>query len=258
MPSDLPARQPRAGNRGMPTKIMFINPVGTGTSDPHLLSVIDRVRRKDVEPVVVHLPKGPDHTEYHYYEHLVTHDVLNQVRRAEAEKFQAVIIGCFYDPGLREARELVSIPVVGPAESTMLVACTLGHKFSILVGRRKWIPKMESNARMYGLGERLASIRPLGIRVIEMLPEQKRLKQSAAREGRAAVDEDGAEVIVMGCTMESGFADELSRALGVPVLDPVVTSWKFAEMQADMYSSLGISHCKAYGYESPPKEEGWL
>jgi len=237
---------------------MFINPVGTGTSDPHLLSVIDRVRRKDVEPVVVHLPKGPDHTEYHYYEHLVTHDVLNQVRRAEAEKFQAVIIGCFYDPGLREARELVSIPVVGPAESTMLVACTLGHKFSILVGRRKWIPKMESNARMYGLGERLASIRPLGIRVIEMLPEQKRLKQSAAREGRAAVDEDGAEVIVMGCTMESGFADELSRALGVPVLDPVVTSWKFAEMQADMYSSLGISHCKAYGYESPPKEEGWL
>jgi len=242
----------------MPTKIMFINPVGTGASDPHLLSVIERVRRRDVEPVVVHLPKGPDHTEYHYYEHLVTHDVLNEVRRAEAEKFRAVIIGCFYDPALREARELVSIPVVGPAESTMLVACTLGHKFSILVGRRKWIPKMESNARMYGLAERLASIRPLGIRVVEMLAEQKRLKESAAREGRAAVEEDGAEVIVMGCTMESGFADELSRTLGVPVLDPVVTSWKFAEMQADMYSSLGISHCKAYGYESPPKEEGWL
>lgn len=242
----------------MSTKIMFINPIGTGTSDPHLLSVIERVRRKDVEPVVVHLPKGPHHTEYHYYEHLVTHDVLNEVRRAEAEKFGAVIIGCFYDLAVREARELVSIPVVGPAESTMLVACTLGHKFSILVGRRKWIPKMENNARMYGLRERLASIRPLGIRVVEMLAEQKRLKESAAREGRAAVEEDGAEVIVMGCTMESGFADELSRTLGVPVLDPVVTSWKFAEMQADMYSSLGISHCKAYGYESPPKEEGWL
>jgi allantoin racemase len=242
----------------MPSKIMFINPVGTGAYDQHILSIIDRVRRKDVEPVVVHLPKGPDHLEYHYYEHLVTHDMLNEVRRAEAENFHAVIIGCFYDPGLREARELVSIPVVGPAESTMLVACALGHKFSILVGRRKCIPKMESNARLCGLGERLASIRPLGIRVTEMLAEQKRLKESAAREGRAAVEEDGAEVIVMGCTLESGFADEMSRALGVPVLDPVVTSWKFAEMQADMYSSLGISHSKAYGYESPPKEEGWL
>lgn len=237
---------------------MFINPVGTAAFDQHILSIIDSVRRKDVEPAVVHLPKGPNHLEYHYYEHLVTHDMLNEVRRAEAEKFQAVVIGCFYDPGLREARELVSIPVVGPAESTMLVACTLGHKFSILVGRRKWIPKMESNARLYGLGERLASIRPLGIRVTEMLAEQKTLKESTAREARAAVEEDGAEVIVMGCTAESGFADELSRKLGVPMLDPVVTSWKFAEMQADMYSSLGISHSKAYGYETPPKEEGWL
>lgn len=62
----------------------------------------------------------------------------------------------------------------------------------------------------------------------------------------------------MGCTLASGFADEMSRALGVPILDSVVTSWKCAEMQADMYSSLGISHSKAYGYESPPKEEDWL
>ena len=242
----------------MATKIMFINPVGTAAFDDHITSILDKVRRKDVQPTVVHLPKGPDHLEYHYYEHLVTRDMLNEIRRAEAEKFHAVVIGCFYDPGLREAIELVSIPVIGPAESTMLVACTLGHKFSILVGRRKWIPKMESNARLYGLGERLASIRPLGIRVTEMLAQQKKLKESTAREARAAVEEDGAEVIVMGCTAESGFADELSRGLGVPLLDPVVTSWKFAEMQADMYSTLGISHSKVYGYESPPKDEGWL
>jgi allantoin racemase len=242
----------------MPTKIMFINPVGTAAFDEHISSILDKVRRKDVQPTVVHLPKGPNHLEYHYYEHLVSHDMLNEIRRAEAEKFDAVVIGCFYDPGLREARELVRIPVIGPAESTMLVACTLGHKFSILVGRRKWIPKMESNARVYGLRDRLASIRPLEIRVTEMLAQQEKLKESTTREARAAVEEDGAEVIVMGCTAESGFADELSKALGVPLLDPVVTSWKFAEMQADMYSTLGISHSKAYGYESPPKAEGWL
>ena len=242
----------------MPTKIMFITPVGTAAFDEHISSILDRVRRNDVQPTVVHLAKGPTHLEYHSYEPLVTHDMLNEIRRAEAEKFHAVVIGCFYDPGLREARELVRIPVIGPAESTMLVACTLGHKFSILVGRRKWIPKMESNARLYGLKDRLASIRPLEIRVTEMLAQQKKLKESTAREARAAVEEDGAEVIVMGCTAESGFADELSKALGVPLLDPVVTSWKFAEMQADMHSMLGISHSKAYGYETPPKEEGWL
>lgn len=242
----------------MPIRIVFINPVGTAAYDQHILSIINRVRREDAHAKVIHLPRGPDHLEYHYYEHLVTGDMLKEIRKAEADNFHAAIIGCFYDPGLREARELVTMPVVAPAEATMLLACTLGHKFSILVGRRKWVAKMEDNARMYGLAERLASIRPLGIRVTEMLAEQKRLKESAAREARAAVEEDGAEVLVMGCTLESGFADELSRTLGVPVLDPVVTSWKFAEMQADMYSSLGISHSKAYGYETPPKEEGWL
>jgi hypothetical protein len=72
------------------------------------------------------------------------------------------------------------------------------------------------------------------------------------------VEEDEAEVIVMCCALESGFADEMSRALGVRVLDPVVTSWEFVEMQADTYSSLGIPHSKAYCNESPPKEEGWL
>jgi len=239
-------------------KIMFINPVGTDAYDQHMLSIIESVRRKDIQPSVVHLPKGPNHLEYHYYEHLIAQDMLNEIRRAEAEKFHAVVIGCFYDPGLREAREIVSIPIIGPAESTMLVACSLGHKFSILVGRRKWIPKMEDNARMYGLRERLASIRPLEIRVVEMAAEQERMKTAALREARAAVQQDGAEVIVMGCTMESGFAEETSRALGVPILDPVITSWKFAEMQADMYSSLGVSHSKVYGYEKPPKEEGWL
>ena len=246
------------GIQSVATKIMFINPVGTGAYDKHILSIIERVRRKDVSPTVIHLPKGPDHLEYHYYAHLVTDDMLKEIRRAETEGFHAAIIGCFYDPGLTEARELVHMPVIGPAESTMLVACTLGHRFSILVGRRKWLPKMMDNARVYGLRERLASIRPMGMRVTEMLAEQKKLKESAKREGRAAVQEDGAEVIVMGCTQESGFAEEISKALGVPVLDPVITSWKFAEMQADMYASLGISHSKAYGYESPPKEEGWL
>jgi len=242
----------------MTLKILFINPVGTDAYDAHIATLLGRIKRDDVEPTVVHLAKGPEHLEYHFYEHLVMGDTLKEVRRAEKEGYQAAVIGCFYDPGLREARELVSMPVVGPAESTMLVACSLGHKFSILVGRRKWVAKMEDNARMYGLSDRLASIRPLGIKVVEMLPEHDRLLSSVRREAAAAVEEDGAEVIVLGCTVESGFSDQLSRELKVPIIDPVVTSWKYAEMQADIYARLGISHSKVGGYERPPDEEGWL
>ena len=239
-------------------KVLFVNPVGTDSYDEHMLKIINSIKREDVEAKVVHLSKGPSHLEYHFYEHIVMDEMLRTIRWAETEGFQAAVIGCFYDPGLREARELVSMPVVGPAEATMLVACTLGHKFSILVGRRKWAPKMEDNAIMYGLRDRLASIRSLGIKVTEMLAEQERLKESVRREVKASIELDGAEVIILGCTVESGFSDLLSREMGVPILDPVVTAWKFAEMQADVYSRLGISHSKLYGYERPPKDEGWL
>jgi len=31
-----------------------------------------------------------------------------------------------------------------------------------------------------------------------------------------------------------------------------VTSWKFAEMMADLYRKVGLTHSKLFGYEPPP------
>jgi len=118
-------------------RILWINPLGTDMYDEHIRKIIEEIKRPDVEATIVHLSKGPIHIEYHYYEHLAMGEVLQWVSWAEKEDYDGVVIGCFYDTGLREAREIVSIPVIAPAEACMHVASTLGHKFSILVGRRK-------------------------------------------------------------------------------------------------------------------------
>lgn len=234
-------------------RILFINPIGTDVFDKSMLETINKIKRPDVKAKVVHLSKGPVHLEYHYYEHLNLGETLEWVKKAEKEGYDAVVIGCFYDPGFREAKELVSIPVVPVAMVTMHIAATLGHKFSVIVGRRKWIPRMESNVYMYGLEKKLASFRVIDFTVPEMAKEPEKLKQSIFKEAKKAVEEDGAEVIVLGCTGESGFMKELTRKLGVPVLDPVVTSWKYAEMMADLYRKLGITHSKLFGFEPPPE-----
>jgi allantoin racemase len=234
-------------------KILYINPLGTDIYDKHILKTINEVKRSDVEPKVVHLQKGPPHVEYHYYEHINLGETLEWVRKAEKQGFSAAIIGCFYDPGMREARELVSIPVILPAEATMHVAATLGHKFSILVGRRKSIPKMESNVYVYGLERKLASFRVLDFTVPRMFSERERLQKAILIQAKKAVEEDGAEAIVLGCTIQSGFMKDLTEKLQVPVLDAVVTSWKFAEMMADLYRKTGLKHSKLYGYEAPPE-----
>ena len=239
-------------------RILWISPVGSSADDARVKSVLDNVRRPDVRLEVVHLAKGPDNLEYHYYEHLVMDDILSLIRRAEKDGYHAAVVACFYDPGLREARELVRIPVTAPAEASMHIAATLGHKFSIIVGRRKWVPKMEDNVNMYGLEKKLASFRILNFTVSRMRRAREELEKAITREAKLAIEEDGAEVIILGCTMEVGFSRRLMQRLKVPVIDPVIVSFKYAELLADLYSKLGLSHSKIYGYESPPKEDGWL
>lgn len=240
-------------------RIMWVNPFTSKIANEKILKTINEAKRPDVEATSVYLErKGPIHVEYHYYEHLNMHGTLQWVKRAEREGYDAVIIGCFYDLGLREARELVQIPVIGPAEACMHVAATLGHKFSVLVGRRKWIPRMESNVYMYGLRDKLASFRVLNFTVPRMATEPEKLREAILREAKKAIEDDMAEVIVLGCTIESGFMKELNRTLEVPVVDAVVVTWKYAEMMADLYRRMGLVHSKLFGYEPPPVKDGFL
>ncbi|GAG15231.1 unnamed protein product, partial [marine sediment metagenome] len=90
----------------MTNRILWINPIGTSVFDEPIRELIDREKRLETTVNVVSLSRGPQHLEYHYYEALVLADVLHSVKRAEKEGYDAAVIGCFYDPGLREAKEI--------------------------------------------------------------------------------------------------------------------------------------------------------
>src|SRR5437016_14471466 len=118
-----------------------------------------RAAEKGTNVDLVSLKRGPWHVEYHYYESLVLADLLHEVKAAENRGYDGVVLGCFYDLGLQEAREISERTVVtSPAESTMLLACSPGYKFSVIVGRKKWIPQMMDNVVKCGLKDRLASL----------------------------------------------------------------------------------------------------
>jgi len=198
---------------------------------------------------------GTKHLEYEFYEHLAIHKIIEKTVNAEREGFDGVVIGCFYDPGLREVRELVEIPVVGVCEASLHVASMLSaDKFSVLVGRRKWIPKMADNARNYGFDSRIASWRVLDLTVPDM-HDMEKTQAAILREARGAVEEDMAECVVLGCTGMAGQAIKAQEELGVPILDPVLMGVKVAELRATLWKRYGISHSKIGGYEPPPMDE---
>ncbi len=236
-------------------KILYIEPIKAEISD-EARRILNEVKRDETEIHMICLERGPRTLEYRYYESLVLVDLLRMIKKAEGEGFDAAVIGCFYDVGLEEAREITKRMVVtAPCESAVHLAATLGDKFSIIVGRRKWIPQMRSNVERYGLGSRLASFKAIDIGVHGFRQDETDTFGRFLQAAREAIESDGAEVIVLGCTDMYGFHEKLGRELGVPVIDAMIAAFKTAEFKADLKNRVGWTHSKIGGYESPPPEE---
>jgi allantoin racemase len=195
--------------------------------------------RADTEIGVTLLDSGPSTVESHYDEALATPDLLRKVVEAERAGSDAVVIDCAGDPGLSAARELTSMLVLGPAQTSMHIAAMLAHTFSVVTTLEAVVPMMEDLARKYGLAEKLRSVRAVDIPVLG-LEDESRLRAALLEESLKAVELDGAHAIVLGCTGMRGCAGELAAGLaerghpGIPVLDPALTALKIAEALVDL------------------------
>jgi len=237
------------------TRILWINPIGTDRFDQAIREELQRVKRPDTQLEVRSLERGPLHLEYHAYEALVVPDILAHVIQAEREGFGAAVIGCFYDTGLRAARELAGrMNVVAPCESAVHIAATLGDRFSVIVGRRKWVPEMRDNVFRYGFGERLASFKVVDLGVHDFQADRDLTHRRLTAAAREAITADGAEVVILGCTIEYGFFEQLQDDVGAPVVDATVAPFKYAELMADV-AALGWQSSRVGGYASPPRRE---
>ncbi|MGC8618851.1 MAG: aspartate/glutamate racemase family protein [Thermoplasmata archaeon] len=227
----------------------------TSIFDKSMKENLNEIKNKDTALDIISFKHGPRHLEYRFYEAIVGINILRSIKNAEKQGYDAAIIGCFYDPYLSEAREITNMIVVAPAESSMLIAISLGHKFSIIVGRKKWIPQMEENVVKYGLKERLASFRSIDMGVLEFQEEKKETEKRLIEAGKDAIEKDSAEVLILGCTAEFGFYKKMQEKLKVPVIDATVAPLKYAEFLVDLKKLTGLSHSKVGKYEPPPYKE---
>ena len=239
-------------------RILWIDPIVEDRIYASALrKALDDARRPDTQFEIVSLPAGraPRHLRYHAYEALVVAEIVKTVYRRAAD-YDAFVIGCFYDLALREAREVSGKAIVtAPCEASIAIASQLGNGFSVLVGADKAIPKMRENIRIYGMEHRLMSMRPLNMGVLEFQAQAERTMEAMLREGKLAVEEDRAEVIVLGCSAEVGFHETLQDELGVPVIDSALAPFKYAEFLAEMAQRFGWHPSRRWGSEPPPEDE---
>ncbi len=240
----------------MQKRIMWINPVGSTGFDQPVQELLETAKQRDTCIDVVSLSKGPSHLTYMYYEAYVANELLDLILRAEEEDYDAAVIGCFYDVGLWEAREITDrLVVTAPCESSLHLAATLGKRIAIMVGENKWIPKMSDNVLTYGFREPVVSFKSVNLGVHDFQKDPQETRNRLTQLAKEAVEKEMAEVIILGCTAQFGFYKVLQEKLGVPVLEAVMTPVKYAEYLIELRNLFGWNHSKAYAYKSPPKEE---
>lgn len=211
-------------------KMLIINPNTTEQMTKAIKNIALKYKHPSTTVTVVGSRSGPRSIEGHYDEVMSTPGTLERLLESEGE-YDAFVIACYSNhPAIYAARELTEKPVLGIAEASMLVACTLGHKFSIVTTSARWKPMLEDAVKVYGLQDRCASVRSSGLAVLDLERlEQEQLMRILSEEAHKAIKEDGAEVLCLGCAGMAGLDKHLQGVLHVPVLDGVVCAVKLAE-----------------------------
>ncbi len=152
--------------------------------------------------------------------------------RAQEEGFSAVCIDTMSDSGVAALRSVLDIPVFGPGKVSMLTALMLGERFSILTMASRWKPLYKKAIDELGLHHKCASVR-----AIEVAPDNQALLAGKEEDvfplleaaARRAIEEDGADVLILGSTTMHQSHAWLSQRLPVPVINPGPLSYKMAE-----------------------------
>jgi allantoin racemase len=196
---------------------------------------------------------GPVSIESQFDEVFGAAGVAEQLRLAAAERFDAVVIACFGDPGLDAARELTSAPVLGIAEAAFHAASFLATGFSIVTTMTRTCVIAERLVHRYGFERSCRGIHGTDIPVLALEHCGEDTVAQIEATARAALAQDRSQAIVLGCGGMAALCNTLQQRLGVPVVDGVSAAVKFAEGLA----ALGLRTAKRGDY-APPLPKRWV
>lgn len=218
---------------------------------PVLLQDIELAKRPDTEIAIESVAPGLQRAldvNSAYFSLLNKASIADTVIRVSKD-CDAVVVICFLDPALTEAREMVDVPVVGIAEASMFLACQIGYRFAIVtLDEPKMILDIERNLKLLGLENRVTRnpVVPIDIPSRDWLKcgmENPALVADAVDKASRRCVADGADVIIVGCAGMAPLASlgGLTRigGAGVPIIDCVQAGIKMAEFRVELMKKPG-------------------
>ena len=232
-------------------KLLLLNP---NTHEPMTRDMESQGRRyarpgTEIEGITARF--GAPSVEGYWEEQYAIFSFLETIA-ARGSDCDGIILSCYGDPGIGAAREMSPVPVLGIAEASMHFACVVAYKFSIVTLLPRMIPFIADMVKLHGFESRCASIRATSSSVLGPECDPEGSQRDLVAEARAAIAEDGAEAICLGCGGLSRLYDALCKSLEVPVIDGIPAAVKIMEGIVDC--GLQTSRVAAYKQTKPKKE----
>ena len=196
--------------------LLIINPNSDEQMSQAILSSATQFSDGDFDVDCLSTPGAPAFIDTYQDAAAALPGMVELLKQHETE-YDAFIVACHCDPNLDLMKELTDKPMVGIGEASMKIATMLGHRFSVISTDSRSVPNKEALIRSYHLQDLLASVK-FPIASLENRSDEEKYLLTA----QAAIEEDMAEVIVLGCAGMTGLDKRLEQKLGVPVLDGVV------------------------------------
>jgi allantoin racemase len=186
---------------------------------------------------------------------LTLEEELEAIVKAEKDGYDAVVMGCALDPGVREAREIVKIPVLGCFHTTLHLAGILGNRLSVIVPSGRYGIRMQGqNARYYGFDN--VSFRSITFYAQQSLEQAYQYKKTGemneaievlTNESIRAIEDDDADVLALGCNalawaVEPAKAELSKKGYDIPFIIPITASIEVAKSLV----SLRLTHSNLF------------
>lgn len=156
--------------------------------------------------------------------------LMKLVQKASDAGARAIIIGCFDDTGLAQARSLAACPVIGIGQAAYHMAALAGRRFSVVTTLAVSTPILEQNIRDYGLGGNLARVRASGVPVLALETDIDRSATRVLDEIARAQTEDDIDCVVLGCAGMSHIPDHAGPQITVRLIDGVKAAAQIGAM----------------------------
>ena len=198
--------------------LIMINPNSSETVTAGIDAAMVPLRALGTPIRCVTLAEGPPGIESQAQADETIPHMLSLAARME-DQAAGFVIACFGDPGLHALRDRTALPVLGIQESAVMCALTMGQRFGVVAILPGSIPRHMRAFGAMGVMDRVAGDRALNLGVADLADADRTLARMVAV-GTALRDQDGADVLIMGCAGMAQYRGALEKATGLPVVEP--------------------------------------